>query len=422
MYFKIRLEWLLVIAVLIQIPLLPIDILMDGKLGFVDDILKVSFIVFSFFLILKNIHHIKLSKYELIYYLLSFFYVFSVFLVTLTSLDNSSVKYLNSVKELFRLLLFMVSLLLLPILVSKIGKIKDKYLYLLILYGLVLSVASIYNSFYGYAENLGRYVGSLVRAGADVFDSNLLSAILNIFTAMGIGMLILRCKKNLALVLIVLSFIGRSLTFSTSGWIGFAILIICSLIVLKSKFYQNYKIINAKFIFGATLISAISFLLILNFNLADIIFYRLNLSDEYVQEASVGSRVRQYENTINYIYNDFTALFSGVGISAIPSVTGTGYDMHNSILRALLSGGFVALISFMALQVMLFLIMFKCVNIDRFESKFDSLLAWTFITTYPAWFVQMQTLPADSSAIMLIYIVLGFYLLLINGRKRCYLS
>ena len=188
----------------------------------------------------------------------------------------------------------------------------------------------------------GEYTSNLPRLGAGIIDANFLSATLNLAFIFIMYQLMISKKR---FVLLVLSFLvlstGKLMTGSNGGIVGLIAMIFFALFLVKkrSQMTRLYKSLTA--------ISLVMFFTMLTQPaLLDALFSRflaLLTVDELVLAQSVGSRMKQYSNFFD-LTNDWRTFLLGVSAQRIPLEI--GQDLHNSILRALLAGGFLAMMSF----------------------------------------------------------------------------
>lgn len=280
-------------------------------------------------------------------------------------------------------------------------------LYGMALLGALIGGLSIHNAMTGTVENTGRYVGEILRAGSEVVDSNVLAGILNACSFLAVGLLLSIHRQRLKLLLlatILIAQAGRVMTFSTGGHVSFAI----SILVATYCYWQylGYRLSRiALVLVSLALLVTVG---LISSGMAEIIFYRLQMSDDYVYAASVGSRLVQYIAFWDLLWTHPLGLLTGFGSADFVIMLGVHFDLHNSYLRSLGTGGFVNFILFGMVWLGTLRAVYSSL-IRKDESVAERTRTLWLFSALAGWTVQMLVLPADQNILTWFFIVAAVF-------------
>lgn len=300
------------------------------------------------------------------------------------------------------------------LLIASVGLVKDYrrgtlwLFYGMAVLGGIIGVLSVVDSFTGYSSNSGRYVDGILRAGSDVVDSNMLAGTLNACSFLAFGVFLTTQKKilrALLLVFIIIAQTGRIMTFSTGGYVSFAISILVAIYFYWR--YLGYRLSRITIILVSLFIVA-SFALVSS-GLANIIFYRLELSDKYVYASSIGSRLLQYKAFYHLLGEHPMGLLTGFGTADLVRDLGVNLDLHNSYLRSLGTGGIINFTLFLTLWWFSFKGLHASVR-RKDALRMDKIRSIWALAAFTGWAVQMAVLPADESVLTWFFIAMSAFI------------
>jgi hypothetical protein len=314
----------------------------------------------------------------------------------------------NEQKEILRLIFACLVILFTGLFSSqKVNVINIAII--LSLVGAVTGVFAIYDAMTGSAQNVGRYVSNgLMRAGSETSDSNALSAFLNICSFMCIYLFMVFksvTKKILSAFLFSCCLIGRLATFSTGGHIGFIVTAFIMLYVLKIR-NQPLKVKISNVFQLLAVISVIFILIARSPELMDLLFSRLDYENQYMYEASIGSRLEQIGRFFEIVQSDMSGCIFGFGYAEVQYRMGLGFDMHNFILRAFSGGGVIGIIFYMVFITNIESSLRKSwvLSVDSNQGR-ERLFSLVVYAAFLGWIMQALTLPVDISVLTLVFAI-----------------
>jgi hypothetical protein len=369
----------------------------DETVDFLSKIIRAGLIYIAVLIVLvkKNLSIQKeFNKYLLLFGCYAFPY-FIHFLISGRS--NFQLHNTVAVKEL--VLFLSVIFIFIIVSMSKFTNINFYFLnQFIFLFGFILSIFSIWFSItYMPEKYVNMFVGDIIRAGTEVTDPNLLGAILNIFSLASIGSFLISKSliiKSFSLLSFLTSQAGRTLTFSNGALLSIVISLFILVVLLDRK--------NRKKIIILTTIIVTTFLIVVYvFDLFDIIFYRLMLSDESVKQSSVYSRVDQYISFWSLINENPYVLLYGVGSARLPDLLGLPVTLHNSFLRPLAIGGILSFLGYIGLCWLTYK-NFKY-SLTHCNDEKLKLIIIVLFSGFIGWLFQSLTVPFDASGVNLFF-------------------
>ena len=312
-----------------------------------------------------------------------------------------------AIKELARLSGFLVFL----ICCSMVNLKDSDYRFLLYLLGLIalpVAILSIHHSFTGDLDKSWKYVGGYLRAGSGILDANALAGLINLVSLCALGsFLIVRNKtyKAYFFMAFVIGQAARFTTFSTGSFINILLALMVIIYMLRKHDAFNFKRVFRIGVLSVFIIVG----LMAYYGLFEAAFYRLTFSDDKVVDASVGSRLSQYEDLINVIQERPSILFIGAGNSEARTLVRNGLEFHNAYLRPLLTTGLIGFIAFLFICFKSYK-NYQTVIMKMSEANENTVPYIIFYAAFIGWSFQAATIPADTSVIQWFYLILGYSL------------
>ena len=211
----------------------------------------------------------------------------------------------------------------------------------------------------------------------------------------------------------IFSIAGRFFTFSTGSFLNLIASFVVFTIVIFAIDKKLFKII----IVGGSVFGFCMLLYLYFSDLGSTLLYRIMLSDDYVLEASIGSRLSQYSSVGKAFGKNPEYLVFGFGNILTPQLMEDPIKPHNILLRVISGSGLIGLAMFMYLFLITFYVFLKnAFHSDSFKSVFSALMVSLFF----GWFLQAQTLPADTSIMTFFYfsVALGIYGRMENDYRK----
>jgi O-antigen ligase len=403
---------LLILFILFPFSTILIDMIFIGKYENISYLVKTITIFLLFFIIIlykKKGWNDEISK-RFILLTISWSLPYILHLIKF-SLDYNYVDF-GSIKEILRI----ISIFIVIIILKRSYPNETDVLFLgrwLFISGFVIGIFSIYFSKNYFPEQLAYMkVTDYVRAGIEISDPNMLAVFFNICFFPALGFLIIEkafIKKLFFMISILVIILGRAHTFSNAGWIGMIIGSISLLLILDKK----YKKIAFKYL---SILAICFFILIYALNINKTILYRLLLSDKYVRQSSIESRLLQYSALKELLSKKPYLILTGIGSTPEQPEIYQANEMtlHNSFLRPLLVGGLIAFLSYILINIEITIIFVKAYKNYKNIRKDVYLLIMCFFSSYVTWAFQSLTIPAESSIFTLFFISLSFYIYLLG--------
>jgi O-Antigen ligase len=377
----------------------------------IDKILKVAFIYLGIIIFLLNCRKGTIAKE------IKFFIIPSIIIILIlgihTILDVALISSGNfNLKEIIRVSGFISILFLVSIFSWRFGINLKFFVRSLAVLGFITGICCIVYSQHVHIQQSWRMVGNYVRAGDQSVDPNSLAAFMNFATFITLAGFFLvenGMEKILFCLSLTIAQVGRLFTFSNGGHLNFAISMFTLLIILRRR---NHKIF-IRLMFMCLIIGIIFTSVVITFNKYDVLFHRLNFSDQNVANASVYSRLEQYKFFFQYYYKNPQDLLIGTGNYEFSQKTPNGLEIHNSQMRSFSGTGVLGFSAY------LFLIMlsFYCLNrVLRSENNDLSLMAIFLIASFTGWLFHSATIPGDTSIMQWSYIIISAQLFF--GYKR----
>lgn len=262
--------------------------------------------------------------------------------------------------------------------------------------GFLAGVATVLSAYLSTTSLIGNQIGDLTRAGTGYVDPNVLGGYLTVsaICALALSFAGSREARRVYFMLFVASSAARFWTFSNGSLLGeicgVAALLVLTGALRPTRLRKEVVLLGVGALAGAAVL--------LGVHGASLLLDRIpGLSDKLAYGASVTSRVAQYVGVERMISTAPAKLITGVGaVSVVPDL-GTGYTLHNALLRPLLVGGVLAFLSYLlANAVAIRSVLHARRGVMRGTPR---MLLCGLLAAYVGWTVQSLTLPADSYTI-----------------------
>ena len=319
----------------------------------------------------------------------------------------NTVDSMPAVKELARLSGFLIF-----IVCCSMVNLKDSdYRFLLFTLGLIalpIAVLSIHHSFTGDLDKSWKYVGGYLRAGSGILDANALAGLINLVSLCALGSFLIvknASYKTYYFLAFVIGQAARFTTFSTGSFINILLALMVIVYMLRKYDAKNYKRVFKIGILSVFIIVG----LMAYYGLFEAAFYRLTFSDDKVVDASVSSRLSQYEDLLSIVHERPSVLLIGAGNSEARELVRNGLEFHNAYLRPLLTTGLIGFIAFIFICIKSYT-NYKKVIVKVSDAGASAVPYIIFYAAFIGWSFQAATIPADTSVIQWFYLILGYSL------------
>lgn len=372
----------------------------------IDKIFKILVIGLAFIVLLFRKKRFYLPKDIWVYILIGIFFILCLLINYLFYSEGDDFNAFRAKKEIVRLAVILIIFLLCGGLLSENSDYKI-FVYIFGMFGLVVSILSLYQTFTGQSERTSAYIGGYLRAGVDITGLSLGGALNIIFSVCMIGYLIK--DKFIHKLLFFLSLViiqgARFATFSTGTLLSSIITIVISIFLLRVYHIKALRDFLKITIFMIFLFSIFMW----KTGLTKTIFYRAFFSDEHVKQASFYSRLDQHKGYLKLVRERPENLVFGVGTARLPALLGKDLDLHNSYLRPLAVGGVVAFVCYLFLCWFClrdFLFSIKTQHTDEVHL----IVSIFFLAAYVGWAFHAATFPADTSCVQWFFFIFAFML------------